>query len=270
MIEAKNISKEYTETIKKAWLGKKEKKKTLAVKGIDINIPEGKIVGLLGVNGAGKTTTVKLLSTLLSPTGGSITIDGFDAVKNHMKAKQIINMITGGERNLYWRLTGKENMEYFGRLYGLKGDELAQRISSVLKIVNLDDAKDTPVERYSKGMKQRLQIARGLINSPKYLFLDEPTLGLDIVIAKELRTYIASLAHIHGKGILLTTHYLQEAEELCDYIYIIHEGVIVGKGTCETLKKMLKGESEKEGEIKLEDVILSAIGYSEGRHEEMV
>lgn len=264
MIEAKKISKEYVETIRNSWLGKKEKKKTIAVKGIDISVPEGKIVGLLGVNGAGKTTTVKLLSTLLSPTSGGIEIDGFDAVKNHMKAKRMINMITGGERNLYWRLTGRENMEYFGRLYGLKGDELTQRISEVLRIVNLDEAKDVSVERYSKGMKQRLQIARGLINSPKYLFLDEPTLGLDIVIAKELRDYIASLAHVYGKGILLTTHYLQEAEELCDYIYIIHKGEIVSEGTCAALKGLFRGNKN---EIKLEDVILSAIGYREINHE---
>ncbi|MCK9905902.1 ABC transporter ATP-binding protein, partial [Frankia sp. Cpl3] len=164
----------------------------------------GKIVGLLGINGAGKTTTIKMCTTLLEPTSGSITVDGLDVVKQDRQIKAIVNMIAGGERMLYWRLTGRENLVYFGSLYGLSGSSLHARISQLLKQVGLEEAADTPVERYSKGMKQRLQIARGLINDPKYIFLDEPTLGLDAPIARHLRQYVKELAQQQGKSILLT------------------------------------------------------------------
>ena len=154
-----------------------------AVDDVSLKIEKGKITGLLGINGAGKTTLIKMLTTMISPSSGSITLDELDAVKQHMVAKTRINLISGGERNIYWRLTAKENLEYFGRLYGLNKNELESRIEEILKIVELYDSKDITVEKYSKGMKQRLQIARGLINNPDYIFLDEPTLGLDVVIA---------------------------------------------------------------------------------------
>ena len=137
-------------------------------------------------------------------------MNGVDAVKNHRWVKERINVISGGERNLYWRLTAIENLKYFGSLYGLSGVKLKEKIAELLKIVGLEEAEDIPVERYSKGMKQRLQIARGLINDPEYIFLDEPTLGLDIVIAKEIRTMIKELAQEGKKGVLLTTHYISE------------------------------------------------------------
>ncbi len=217
---------------------KKKTRIVQAVKGVDISIKEGTIVGLLGINGAGKTTTIKMLSALLEPSGGSIEMDGIDVIRHHMKAKEKINIITGGERNLYWRLTAVENLEYFGSLYSVKKDILKARIASVLHTVGLEEYKDVTVEKYSKGMKQRLQIARGLINDPKYIFLDEPTLGLDIIIAKELRSYIKKLATEEGKGILLTTHYIAEAEELCDYIYVIHDGTIVSEGSVDKIKTL--------------------------------
>ena len=202
-----------------------------------MEIGKGEIVGLLGVNGAGKTTTIKMLTAMIAPSEGEIFIDGIDAVKDPMSAKQRVNIITGGERNIYWRLTAKENLQYFGRLYGIKEKKLDDRINEVLKVVDLINEKDVPVERFSKGMKQRLQIARGLTNDPDYLFLDEPTLGLDVIIAKEVRKYIKKLAIENGKGILLTTHYISEAEQLCDYIYIINQGNIVASGDMVNLRK---------------------------------
>ncbi len=249
MLVAKNISKKFYVKEKKSFFKKKEVKVVTATKDVSLIIEPGKIIGLLGVNGAGKTTTIKMLATMLEPTTGTITIDDLDVVKEHGKVKNMINVITGGERNLYWRLTGKENLEYFGALYGISKDKLDKKIDYLLEIIGLHDVKDMPVERYSKGMKQRLQIARGLINDPKYIFLDEPTLGLDISIANELREYIKKVTKSENKGILLTTHYIKEAEELCDYIYVIDKGEIVIHGTTEQLKNHLKTGVETEIEV---------------------
>lgn len=226
MLLAENLHKVYI-IKERTGVFRRLKKEVVALKNLDLEIRPGEIVGLLGINGAGKTTTIKMLSTLLMPTAGSIVIDGIDALKEPMKVKKMVNMIAGGERMLYWRLTARENLSYFGSLYGLSGKALTERISALLKEVDLEEAADTPVERYSKGMKQRLQIARGLINDPSYLFLDEPTLGLDAPIAKHLRERIRDMAVQEGKGILLTSHYLSEVEALCERVYIIDQGELI-------------------------------------------
>lgn len=204
---------------------------------------------MLGVNGAGKTTTIKMLTTMIAPSEGEIFIDGIDAVKDPMRAKRKINIITGGERNIYWRLTAMENLQYFGRLYGINEKLLNNKIYEVLDTVELTEMRDVVVEKFSKGMKQRLQIARGLINNADYLFLDEPTLGLDVIIAAELRNYIQKLARDENKGILLTTHYIFEAEELCDYIYIIDNGKIIAEGSTSKLKEQHKVKNNIEIEV---------------------
>ena len=245
-IIAQHLVKDYIlkEKIKEksGLFGRKQKRVIHAVKDISLEIPQEKIIGVLGINGAGKTTTIRMLASIIAPTSGSLTMNGVDAVKNHLWIKERNNVISGGERNLYWRLTAKENLRYFGSLYGLSGDDLNKRIAYLLRTVGLEEAANVPVERYSKGMKQRLQIARGLINDPIYLFMDEPTLGLDIVIAKEIRNLVSDLAHKEGRGILLTTHYISEAEELCDYIYILDKGRIIAEGTKEQLKGLLAYE----------------------------
>ncbi len=245
-IIAQHLVKDYIlkEKIKEksGLFGRKQKRVIHAVKDISLEIPQEKIIGVLGINGAGKTTTIRMLASIIAPTSGSLTMNGVDAVKNHLWIKERINVISGGERNLYWRLTAKENLRYFGSLYGLSGVDLDKRIAYLLRTVGLEEAANVPVERYSKGMKQRLQIARGLINDPIYLFMDEPTLGLDIVIAKEIRNLVSDLAHKEGRGILLTTHYISEAEELCDYIYILDKGRIIAEGTKEQLKGLLAYE----------------------------
>ena len=245
-IIAQHLVKDYIlkEKIKEksGLFGRKQKRVIHAVKDISLEIPQEKIIGVLGINGAGKTTTIRMLASIIAPTSGSLTMNGVDAVKNHLWIKERINVISGGERNLYWRLTAKENLRYFGSLYGLSGVDLDKRIAYLLRTVGLEEAANVPVERYSKGMKQRLQVARGLINDPIYLFMDEPTLGLDIVIAKEIRNLVSDLAHKEGRGILLTTHYISEAEELCDYIYILDKGRIIAEGTKEQLKGLLAYE----------------------------
>lgn len=269
-IIARHLVKDYVLKEKNGLFRPKARKIVHAVKDISVEIPKGKITGLLGINGAGKTTTIRMLSSIIVPTSGTLTLDGVDAVANHLQVKEKINVISGGERNLYWRLTAVENLQYFGNLYGFSGKVLKERIYNLLEIVGLTEAADTPVERYSKGMKQRLQIARGLINDPDYIFLDEPTLGLDIVIAKEIRALITRLAKEHHKGVLLTTHYISEAEELCDYIYVLDKGTMIAQGTKAELKKLLGYEQKVVTQVKepdLEETLMYLINHS--REEQM-
>lgn len=263
-IIAEHLVKNYTLKEKNGLFSRKSKKIVHAVRDISLEIPRGKIIGVLGINGAGKTTTIRMLASIISPTSGSLTMNGVDAVKNHLWVKQRINMITGGERNLYWRLTAQENLRYFGSLYGQSGPMLEERITHLLDTVGLTEVRDIPVERYSKGMKQRLQIARGLINNPEYLFMDEPTLGLDIMIAQEIRELILKQAREEEKGILLTTHYISEAEELCDYIYVIDHGEMIAKGTKQELRELFVQD------LSLEEILVRIIRKSrEGEeHEE--
>ncbi|MGW0589557.1 ABC transporter ATP-binding protein [Streptosporangium sp. NPDC002607] len=206
-----------------------------AVDGLSMSIPRGRVTGLLGLNGAGKTTTIKILATLLRPTSGSVRLDDLDVVRDANAVRRRINLIAGGERMVYARMTGRENLWYFGQLYDVPRAVLRSRIDELLRLVGLERAADTVVEKYSRGMTQRLSIARGLINDPAYLLLDEPTLGLDAPIARELRRVVARLAE-DGKGILLTSHYLAEVEELCDHIYVISEGRHVAEGSAAVLK----------------------------------
>ncbi len=230
MIEIKNLQKVYDVKRRQSFFHM-TREKVVAVKDISMRIDKGQIVGLLGINGAGKTTTIKMLTTLIEPTNGTYSFDGIDAIANPDLVKRQINMIAGGERMIYWRLTAYENLWYYGQLYGIDNTLLKKRIEKLLQIVGLEDKADLPVETYSKGMKQRLQIARGLINDPKYIFLDEPTIGLDAVVTQDLHKEIRSLAKDQGKGILLTSHYLSEVEELCDYIYLVNKGELVIEGT---------------------------------------
>ncbi|GAA2866127.1 ABC transporter ATP-binding protein [Nonomuraea rubra] len=201
-----------------------------AVDGLNLVIPQGRVTGLLGLNGAGKTTTIKILATLLRQTSGTVRIGGLDPVKQPHAVRRRINLIAGGERMVYARLTGRENLWYFGQLYDIPGKVLRPRIEELLELVGLTEAAGTRVEQYSRGMTQRLSIARGLINDPDYLLLDEPTLGLDAPIARDLRKVVAELAR-HGKGVLLTSHYLAEVEQLCEHVYVIGDGRHLAEGT---------------------------------------
>ncbi|WP_406134285.1 ATP-binding cassette domain-containing protein [Streptomyces zaomyceticus] len=207
-----------------------------AVDGLDLDIPRGRVTGLLGLNGAGKTTTIKILATLLRPSAGTVRVDGLDAVADARAVRRRINLIAGGERMVYTRMTGRENLWYFGQLYDVPRAELRRRTGELLELVGLSDAADTMVERYSRGMTQRLTIARGLVNRPDYLLLDEPTLGLDAPIARDLRRVVADLAAHDGTGVLLTSHYLAEVEELCGHVYVISAGRHLAQGSPAELK----------------------------------
>lgn len=201
-----------------------------AVNGLNLTIPQGRVTGLLGLNGAGKTTTIKILATLLRQTSGTVRVGGLDPVRQPHAVRRRLNLIAGGERMVYARMTGRENLWYFGQLYDIPTRVLKPRIDELLAVVGLESAAGTRVEEYSRGMTQRLSIARGLINDPDYLLLDEPTLGLDAPIARDLRKVVADLA-AQGKAVLLTSHYLAEVEQLCGHVYVIGDGRHIAEGT---------------------------------------
>jgi ABC-2 type transport system ATP-binding protein len=202
----------------------------------------GELFGLVGPNGAGKTTTIKLLTSMLIPTAGTATVLGFDAQKDLKMVRESIGIILGGERGLYTRVNAVQNLRYFGDLYGVPVDVRDKRVDKLLKDVGLWDRRNDRVETYSRGMKQRLHIARGLINDPQVIFLDEPTIGLDPEIAMETRDMIKGLVK-EGKTVLLTTHYMYEADELCRRVAIIREGQIVALDTPSELKKYVRDTS---------------------------
>jgi ABC-2 type transport system ATP-binding protein len=214
---------------------KRTTKEIVAVEDVSFEIQEGELFGLLGPNGAGKTTTVKMLTTLLIPTGGSASVRGFDVVRQAEEVRKRIGFIFGGERGLYWRLSGIDNLRYFASLYSIDPDVTRKRIPFLLDMVGLSGRGEEKVQGYSRGMKQRLHVARTLLHDPDVLFLDEPTLGLDPVGAREFRQVILDLQS-EKKTILLTTHYMFEADALCDRIAVIDHGCIVALDTPGGLK----------------------------------
>ena len=214
---------------------KRTTKEIVAVDDVSFEIQEGELFGLLGPNGAGKTTTVKMLTTLLIPTGGFAAVKGFDVVNQADEVRKRIGFIFGGERGLYWRLSGIDNLRYFASLYSIDPDVTKKRIPYLLDMVGLNGRGDEKVQGYSRGMKQRLHVARTLLHDPDVLFLDEPTLGLDPVGAREFRQVILNLQS-EKKTILLTTHYMFEADALCDRIAVINRGCIIALDTPGGLK----------------------------------
>lgn len=216
----------------------------VAVNGISFEVNKGEIFGILGPNGAGKTTTIKMLSTLLKPTSGQGIVLGTD-VSDDRKTRELrmhVNVVSGGERGLYYRLTGRQNLRYFADLYKVPSSVKEERIQKVIELVKMEDAADKRVETYSRGMKQRIHIARALINDPDVLFLDEPTIGLDPEISLQIRKIVRELSD-SGKTIILTTHYMFEAEELCDRMILIKHGNIVGYGTIDELKQKVSDDT---------------------------
>ena len=201
-----------------------------AVDGISFTVAQGEIFGLLGHNGAGKTTTIRMLTGRTMPTSGTARVAGYDIVEQLDQAKPLINLVFE-EPNLYERLTGRENLRFFAELYGVD----MTRVDELLGLVDLVEAADRKVKTYSSGMRQRLLVARALINNPRVLFLDEPTRGLDPASARELRNLVAGLSD-RGTTVFLTTHYMEEADELCDRVAFLSHGKIVALDTPRELK----------------------------------
>ena len=227
---------------------RRRSKEVDAVRAVSFTIEPGELFGLLGPNGAGKTTTIKMLITLLIPTAGSARVLGLDVVKDAREVRKRIGYVFGGERGVYERLSGYDNLRYFAELYGVPPKLQKPRIEELLELVGLKGREHERAEGYSRGMKQRLHVARGLLHDPEVLFLDEPTIGLDPVGARELRSTIASLTAA-GKTILLTTHYMFEADALCDRIAVISKGKIVAEGTPADLKRGVGQGSVLEVEV---------------------
>ena len=206
-----------------------------ALAGISFEVEQGELFGLLGPNGAGKTTTIKILTTLLLPSSGTARVLGFDPAREPGQIRRRVGHVFGGDRGLYDRLSALDNLRYFADLYRVPVREKKARIDYLLELVKLKGRERQRVETYSRGMRQRLHIARGLLHDPEVLFLDEPTIGLDPVGAREVRETVAGLRE-QGKTVLLTTHYMYEADELCGRVAVIAGGRIVAEGTPAELK----------------------------------
>jgi ABC-2 type transport system ATP-binding protein len=209
-----------------------------AVDGVSLEIQKGEIFGLLGPNGAGKTTTIRMLCTLLEPTSGTARLNGFDILKQPNQVRQSLGTVLAGERSIYWKLTARENLEYFAALYHISPGVARRRIDELLARMELNQRAGELVEKYSTGMKQRVAIARALLARPPILLLDEPTLGLDPQAARKVRQLIAELK-AEGHTILLTTHYMEEADQLSDRIGIIDQGRIIALDSPEGLKRRI-------------------------------
>lgn len=212
-----------------------------AVDHLDISVEAGEIFGLLGPNGAGKTTTISMLCTILKPTSGTAKVNGFDIVKEAMQVRRSIGIVFQ-DPSIDDRMTGRENLFMHANLYGVPPSEQKSRIDRVLKLVELEDRADDLMRTYSGGMRRRLELARGLIHYPKVLFLDEPTIGLDPQTRDHIWTYIRELKEAHDITIVLTTHYMDEADKLCNRIAIMDHGKIIALNTPAKLKETLEGD----------------------------
>ncbi|TKC19098.1 ABC transporter ATP-binding protein [Robertmurraya kyonggiensis] len=224
-----------------------------ALDNVSFEVEKGEVFGLLGPNGAGKTTTIKILTTLLLPTSGEVKIFGYDVVSDSNKIRDKINFVYGGEKGVYGRLTAKEYMHYFCTLYKIKNNNQNDLINNLLTLVQLHEAENQKIHTFSKGMIQRLHIARCLINNPQLIFLDEPTIGLDPLGAKLLRDIVKQLSE-KGITIILTTHYMQEADELCDRIAFIRGGKITLIGKPDYIKKSCNNLNLFEATLSINDI----------------
>lgn len=238
MLEVKNVTKRF--------------KDKLAVENVSFTLNKGEIVGLLGENGAGKTTTLRMISTMLKPTEGSVLVNGFDVAKESDRVRSQIGILFGGEVGIYDRLTARENIKYFGSLYGIDGHVLDQRIDKMGKDLDMMEYMDRRVGKFSRGMKQKVAIARSIVHEPPIMLFDEPSTGLDVTAARIVQDFILKCKE-EGKTILFSSHSIKEVEKLCDRVIIINKGKIVEEGTLGELK-------EKYDNNDLEEVFVKIIG----------
>lgn len=238
MIEVINLSKTF--------------KKIEAVKSVSFTVNKGEIVGLLGENGAGKTTTLRMLATMLKPTGGTAKIKGCDIIEEPQKVRGEIGILFGGEVGLYDRLSGRENIEYFANLSGMDKKDIKERVNYLVDVLEMGEYIDRRVGKYSRGMKQRIAIARSIVHNPSVMLFDEPTIGLDVRATRIVRDFITSCKK-ENKAILFSSHSMYEIEKLCDRVVIIHKGNILEYGTLEELKDKYKNKD-------LEDIFVGMVG----------
>ncbi|MBI0584444.1 MAG: ATP-binding cassette domain-containing protein [Methanomassiliicoccus sp.] len=220
------------------------KQPIVALENVDLRVEEGELFGLLGPNGAGKTTLIKILSTLLLPSNGTARVLGYDVAKEANKIRPLINMVSGGEISGYGLLTVRENLWMFSQFYGVPGDVARKRIDDLLRAFSLEDKADSKVRTISTGQRQRMNIIRGFVTDPRLIFLDEPTLGLDVNTSRAIRDHLHRwVKEEEGKTLLLTTHYMKEAEELCDRVAIIDRGTILACDSPAGLKRRMNHAS---------------------------
>jgi ABC-2 type transport system ATP-binding protein len=231
-IDARDVEK----TFRSGWPRRRE---TRALRGVSLTVERGAIVGVLGPNGAGKTTLLSILATLLTPDRGTITVLGHDVVREAGLLRRRLNMASG-RPSFLWSLRVGEIIAFYGRLYGLSGRALRARVDALIELTELGPYRRVPYSDLSTGLKQRVALAKSLVNEPELLFLDEPTLGLDPDVAARMRAHIARLRREQGITIVLTTHYMREADELCDEIAFIKGGQILARGTPDELKRQIR------------------------------
>jgi len=231
-IEARDVAKTFRS-------GVFRRRETVALAGVSLDIPRGAIFGLLGPNGAGKTTLLSIFATLLLPDRGTVTVLGLDVVREAGALRRRLNMASGNA-SFVWALKPAEILGFYGRLYGLSGARLARRVGELLETCELTGHLRVPYNELSTGLKQRLALAKALVNDPELLFLDEPTLGLDPDVSVRLREHIARLRREQGMTIVLTTHYMREAEQLCDEVAFVKAGRVLARGTAGELKRQIR------------------------------
>lgn len=227
-------------------------KKVQAVDKISFKVENGEIVGLLGENGAGKTTTLRMLATMLKPTGGTAKINGCDIIEEPEKVRGEIGILFGGEVGLYDRLTGSENIRYFAQLNGMSREEADKSINELSEALGMNEFINRRVGKFSRGMKQKVAIARSIVHKPSVMLFDEPTAGLDVSAARIVQDFILQCKN-EGKAIIFSSHSMAEVEKLCDRIVIIHKGKIVAEGTTEQLKGKYNNND-------LEEVFMQLVG----------
>jgi ABC-2 type transport system ATP-binding protein len=228
-------AREVTKTFRSGWLRRRE---TVALRGVNLSVERGTIFGLLGPNGAGKTTLLSILSTLLTPDGGQVLVLGHDVTREASSVRRRLNMASG-RPSFLWSLRVDEIVAFYGRLYGLWGPALRRRVDELIEQYELTPYRRAQYTELSTGLKQRVALAKALVNDPELLFLDEPTLGLDPDVSVRVRQHVAALRRERGMTIVLTTHYMREAEELCDEIGFIKAGQILAQGTADALKRQI-------------------------------
>src|SRR5512136_2055290 len=229
-----------------------------AVKGVSFSVEEGEVFGLLGPNGAGKTTTISMLTGVLEPTSGTARIGGHDILTEATEVKQITGLVPQ-DLALYPTLSARANLQFFGRIYGLRGRSLRDRVDDVLEIVALTDRANEPIEKYSGGMKRRVNIAAGLVHQPRLLFLDEPTVGVDPQSRNHIFESVQRLNRDRGMSIIYTSHYMEEVELLCNRVAIVDQGRIIALDTIRNLIAMLGGGVIEIGLGRCDDELLAAI-----------
>jgi sodium transport system ATP-binding protein len=241
MIDAHSLSKSFGEV--------------QAVRDVSLTAPDGRITGLLGPNGAGKTTTLRMISTVLRPDSGRVSVDGHDPLSDPMAVQRAIGALPESH-GLYPRLTARENVRYFGRLHGVAEDVLEERIEWLTDLLDMGSIVDRKSDGFSHGERVKVALARALVHDPHNVILDEPTVGLDVMSTRAVRQFVRALRE-DGRAVLLSSHIMQEVSHLCDEIVIVARGVVVARGTPQALR-------ESTGEESLEDAFVAVIGSTEG------